>query len=94
MFLLGINVTLPDFEYIDTQGAWDACIEIFNAAPKVAIDLERWMPVPQIVPGRFAENSQQVFIRAFPIGQAGEHADGPRAAPARSRAAARDPELE
>lgn len=33
-------MTLPDFEYIDTQGAWDACIEIFNTEPKVAIDLE------------------------------------------------------
>ena len=33
-------VTLPDFEYIDTQGAWDSCIEIFNNEPMVAVDLE------------------------------------------------------
>ena len=33
-------VTLPDFEYIDTQGGWDSCIETFNNEPMVAIDLE------------------------------------------------------
>jgi ribonuclease D len=33
-------VTLPDFEYIDTQGGWDRCIDTFNGEAAVAIDLE------------------------------------------------------
>lgn len=33
-------MTLPDFEYIDTQGGWDRCIDTFNGEAAVAIDLE------------------------------------------------------
>jgi len=35
-----LNVTEPTFEYIDTQRGWDACIDIFQREPKVAVDLE------------------------------------------------------
>ena len=35
-----MTVTLPDFEYIDTQGGWDACIDTFHQEPMVAVDLE------------------------------------------------------
>jgi len=33
-------VTLAPCEYIDTQAAWDRCIELFLVEPAVAIDLE------------------------------------------------------
>ena len=42
---------------------------------KVAINLEGRMPVPQIVPGRFAENSQQVFKNKWGQSQVPESKD-------------------
>ena len=61
---------------------------------KVAIDLEYIPePVPQVVPGRLFKDGQQVFMRAFPIGQAREHADGPGPAPTGARTTTGKPEL-
>lgn len=33
-------MTQPTYEYIDTQAAWDRCIDRFLAEPQVAVDLE------------------------------------------------------
>ena len=54
---------------------------------KIAVDLEGWVVVPEVVQGRAPQDGDEVFIGTVSVRQASEHSDGPGPAPAGAGAA-------